>query len=36
MQQVVDWIGEYAALLNPSSDLPGSVTEYSHPEQMYP
>lgn len=36
IQQVLDWTTEYADLLDPLTDLPGSVEEFVHPELKYP
>jgi hypothetical protein len=36
IQQVLDWTAEYADLLDPLTDLPGSIAEFAHPELKYP
>ena len=36
LQQLVDWTGEYAELLDPLCDLPDSIAEFVHPEIAYP
>lgn len=36
IQQVLDWTIKYADLLDPLTDLPDSVDEFTHPELKYP
>ncbi|MFY9910225.1 MAG: hypothetical protein WAK56_10300 [Candidatus Sulfotelmatobacter sp.] len=36
IQEVLDWSDEYAASLDPLSDLPDSIDEFVHPEKKYP
>lgn len=36
IKQVLDWSDEYAASLDPLSDLPDSIDEFVHPEKKYP
>jgi hypothetical protein len=35
VQQVLDWMSEYAESLDPLSDLPDSIDEFVHPEKKY-
>lgn len=35
VQQVLDWISEYAESLDPLSDLPDSIDGFVHPEKRY-
>ena len=36
VQQVIEWTGKYAELLDLLSDLPDSITEFVHPEVAFP
>ena len=35
IQQVLEWVSEYAESLDPMSDLPDSIDEFVHPEKRY-